>query len=145
MPESRLVRSETDRLLAGVCGGIAAYLNIDPVFVRLGFLLLIPSGGVGIPLYLALMIAMPAAGSTADTPAAVAQANIAELGDALHTALVRLGRAARPQPVATAVILLGAYLLLRNLTGFVLDLRLVGPLLLVGAGVYLLFGRSGES
>ena len=45
----RLTRSTTDRKVAGVCGGIAKYLNIDPTVVRLLFLVSIffapPVGG----------------------------------------------------------------------------------------------------
>ena len=39
MSESRLTRSETDKMIAGVCGGLAEYLNLDPVWVRLLFVL----------------------------------------------------------------------------------------------------------
>ena len=35
MSESRLVRSENDRIIAGVCGGLASYLEIDPALVRM--------------------------------------------------------------------------------------------------------------
>ena len=34
-PTKRLMRSTTDRLLAGVCGGLADYLNVDPTLVRI--------------------------------------------------------------------------------------------------------------
>lgn len=37
MQQTRLMRSETDKMIAGVCGGLAEYLNIDPVLVRLAF------------------------------------------------------------------------------------------------------------
>jgi phage shock protein PspC (stress-responsive transcriptional regulator) len=40
VPRSRLVRSATDRKIAGVCGGIAAYLGIDSTFVRLAVVIL---------------------------------------------------------------------------------------------------------
>lgn len=35
--EKRLYRSNTDKMLCGVCGGIAEYFNIDPTIVRLGW------------------------------------------------------------------------------------------------------------
>lgn len=35
MSENKLTRSETDKMIAGVCGGLAEYLNLDPVWVRL--------------------------------------------------------------------------------------------------------------
>ena len=48
----KLYRSRTSRKLAGVCGGIAEYFNIDPILVRLGFVLLFLLGGGGVLIYL---------------------------------------------------------------------------------------------
>jgi phage shock protein C len=60
MVERRLYRSRKDRLIAGVCGGLAEYFNIDPVIVRLVALLLLIAGGVpgGLP-YLILWVVVP--------------------------------------------------------------------------------------
>ena len=46
-------RSATDRVLTGVAGGIGERLEIDPVIVRLGFVILTFAGGVGLLLYVA--------------------------------------------------------------------------------------------
>src|SRR5438105_2038269 len=54
MPVPRLVRSADDRLIAGVCGGIAAALSLDANLVRFVFALLALAGGAGILLYLAI-------------------------------------------------------------------------------------------
>ena len=54
----RLYRSSKDRKLGGVCAGLGDYFNIDPVIVRLAFLLLIFAGG-GIA-YLVAWIIVPA-------------------------------------------------------------------------------------
>ena len=37
--QKRLIRSKTQRMIGGVCGGIAEYFNIDPTIIRLGFVL----------------------------------------------------------------------------------------------------------
>ncbi len=55
----RLYRSRTDRQIAGVCGGIAAYFNTDPTIVRLLFVLLALAGGPGLILYIILAIIIP--------------------------------------------------------------------------------------
>ena len=55
----RLTRSSTDRRIAGVCGGIANYLNIDPTVVRIIFLLALLFGGFGFWAYLIVWIAAP--------------------------------------------------------------------------------------
>ncbi|MBR6049206.1 MAG: PspC domain-containing protein [Bacteroidales bacterium] len=55
----RLMRSTTDRRIAGVCGGIASYLNIDPTVVRIIFLLALLCGSFGFWAYLIVWIAAP--------------------------------------------------------------------------------------
>ena len=55
----RLTRSLTDRKIAGVCGGIAKYLNIDPTVVRIIFLLALLCGTFGFWAYLIVWIAAP--------------------------------------------------------------------------------------
>jgi signal transduction histidine kinase len=55
VPVLQFERSEDDRVLAGVCGGVAATLGVDATLVRLVFALLALAGGAGILLYLALM------------------------------------------------------------------------------------------
>jgi len=55
----RMYKSRRDRMIDGVCGGIAEYFDIDPTIVRGLFILLILFGGTGILLYIGGMIIMP--------------------------------------------------------------------------------------
>lgn len=57
----RLYRSRTDRIMAGVCGGIAEYFSIDPLIIRLLYLVLtvLFFFGGGILIYVILWIAIP--------------------------------------------------------------------------------------
>lgn len=56
----KLYRSKTDRKLAGVCGGLANYFNIDSTLIRVGFVLLaLPGGLPGVLPYLILWIVIP--------------------------------------------------------------------------------------
>ena len=55
----RLTRSRTDCRIAGVCGGIAQYLNIDPTVVRIVFLVLLLMGGGGGLIYLIVWLCAP--------------------------------------------------------------------------------------
>ena len=59
MNEKKLYKSSTDKKLAGVCGGIAEYFNIDSTLVRLGWVLFSLLGGSGLILYLIAAIIMP--------------------------------------------------------------------------------------
>lgn len=61
----RLYRDVDNSVLGGVCSGLAAYLNTDPVLIRVLFAVLIFSFGVIIPVYIILWIVVPAAITTA--------------------------------------------------------------------------------
>jgi phage shock protein PspC (stress-responsive transcriptional regulator) len=55
----RLTRSQDDKVLFGVCGGIAQRFGVDAVWVRLGFVALALLFGKGVLLYLLLTIVLP--------------------------------------------------------------------------------------
>ncbi len=57
--QARLTRSANDKVIGGVCGGLAQYFGIDAVIVRLIFVALIFAGGMGILLYPILWLIMP--------------------------------------------------------------------------------------
>ncbi len=69
-PPRRLTRSSSDRVLAGVAGGLARHFELDPVLVRLAFVLLTIFAGSGVLLYVVLALVLP--GDTAHDPAAPA-------------------------------------------------------------------------
>ncbi|MCA9726301.1 MAG: PspC domain-containing protein [Candidatus Eisenbacteria bacterium] len=60
-PEStrRLYRSRTDKKIAGVCGGLAAYFGMDPVIPRIIWVVLILGAGVGLLAYLICWLVIP--------------------------------------------------------------------------------------
>jgi phage shock protein PspC (stress-responsive transcriptional regulator) len=58
---NRLHLSNTDRMMAGVCGGLGENVNLDPVFVRVAFVMLAFACGFGVLLYLALWLLLPRA------------------------------------------------------------------------------------
>ena len=57
----RMYRNPDDTIISGVCGGIGAYLNTDPVLFRILFVLFTVFFGVGFFVYIALWIALPSA------------------------------------------------------------------------------------
>ncbi|HXW38264.1 MAG TPA: PspC domain-containing protein [Acidimicrobiales bacterium] len=57
--DERLHRSRRDRMVAGVAGGLADYLGVDPTIVRLSFVALAVMGGLAVPLYLAGWLVIP--------------------------------------------------------------------------------------
>jgi len=54
-----LTRSTTDRKISGVSGGLAGYLGIDPLLVRIGFVVTALTSGVGLIAYVAMMALVP--------------------------------------------------------------------------------------
>lgn len=55
----KLYRSETNRKLAGVCGGIGEYFSIDPTLVRLGWVVITLCAGAGLLAYIIAAIIIP--------------------------------------------------------------------------------------
>ncbi|MBE5877741.1 MAG: PspC domain-containing protein [Lachnospiraceae bacterium] len=55
----RLYKSQTNRKLCGVCGGIGEYLNLDPTVIRLLWILFTFCGGCGLLAYIIAAIVMP--------------------------------------------------------------------------------------
>jgi len=59
MEKKKLYRSKKDRMIGGVCGGIAEYFDIDPVLVRIIAVLTIFANGIGIIAYIIAWIIIP--------------------------------------------------------------------------------------
>ncbi|MCD6576927.1 MAG: PspC domain-containing protein [Anaerolineaceae bacterium] len=57
--KKRLYRSKDDRMVAGVCAGLAEYIDIDPTIVRLLFALGLIAGGATFWVYLVMMMVVP--------------------------------------------------------------------------------------
>ena len=57
MKEKKLMKSR-DKVICGVCGGVAEYFEIDPLIVRIGFLAFVLAGGSGLILYLVAAVLM---------------------------------------------------------------------------------------
>lgn len=119
----RLRRSRGDRMVAGVCGGIAEYFAIDPIIVRLGFVALTILGGSGIGIYLIAWLVMP--DETQDESTAV-------------NALRGGGRAGGRSLVALGLLIVGIIIFSGSLFWFPLGDGLFLPLLILAAGIALL-------
>lgn len=65
----RLLRSRSDRRIAGVCGGLGRHLDIDPTWIRLAFAALFVTTGTGLLFYIILWVVMPLEAATTDARA----------------------------------------------------------------------------
>ncbi len=134
--EKRLLRSNRDRMIAGVCSGLADYLNVDPTLVRIVFIVLtLVTGGLFGIVYLLLWVVTPEAGRSIPTPPTVPPSS----------AIVPTGE---PTPVEPGAAPLASDTAATPGTAAPSapsrprDLRIVGWIALA-IGVYLLLGQLG--
>jgi phage shock protein PspC (stress-responsive transcriptional regulator) len=138
----RFYRSRTDRIVFGVCGGLARYFEIDVTLVRVIFVLLALSGSLGILLYIILAIITPLEPGqklTADTAAnlkhfvdevkAGANSIAAEMRGSANTTRNILG---------LLIVAIGLALLMQNLFHVIIRWTLFTPILIVIFGLYLI-------
>ncbi|HBB13227.1 MAG: PspC domain-containing protein [Treponema sp.] len=59
MSSKKLYKSNSDKKLAGVCGGIAEYFDVDSTIIRLAWVLFTLAGGAGLLAYIIAAIVMP--------------------------------------------------------------------------------------
>ena len=136
MSEARLTRSNTDTMIAGICGGLAAYVGIDSAIIRALFFFLVLASGIGIPIYLILWFIMPTEDNMHQPNAEVIQNNIEEIGNTVSKNISRFGR---PGTVGAILILFGIYFLLSQMGALHwLGGGIFWPLLIVGLGIYML-------
>jgi len=145
----RLYRSQVDRMLTGVAGGMAEYLRVDPVIVRMLWVVAVfLSSGVGLLVYVALAIVTPSAPPLDD--ASDDGAHGAEAPDAAGTRTGDGGRTASPTRLAassngaallvgSALIVIGTAALMSQFGWF--DAWRLWPLRLIAIGGLLIFNQ----
>lgn len=148
-------RSETDRMLGGVCGGLGNYLGVDTTLVRLFFVILFFGTGIGVLVYLALWIIAPSE-STLNKDMTWKE-SLQDSGENFGERINNVGSeftAAMRQPhpkagiiIGGSLIALGGLLFIENL-GIPwlhwLDFDILWPVLLIVAGGMILIRRSQE-
>jgi phage shock protein C len=152
---ARLYRSKTDRMVGGVCGGLGQYLGLDPVIVRLFFVVLAFANGVGMLIYLVMWIIVPYEGQSDVTMREAIRSGADEMAERAHALGSELRNGLRtPNPqtgliIGAALVILGAVLLLQNIFQSlnIAWLRWFGfdtlwPLILIIGGVVLLWRRA---
>ena len=148
--KTKLVRSQADRMVAGVCGGLAQYLGIEAVWVRLFFVLVAFANGFGLLVYLLMWIVIPEAGRESATPGETIHANAEEIAGKAQELASGMGKAVSNVPnrqagiiLGAALIILGGVFLLDNLHILAwLNFHQLWPLILIAGGVALLVSRA---
>ena len=153
MMPTRLERSTVNKVVAGVCGGIAEYLQVDPTLVRVFFVVgTIVTGGLGLLAYIVLIVLMPLPGQPApfvkQTGVSTSTVEGAAAGDPAATTPVLAApedpEAAERRRAAFGLVLiaLGAIFLFGNAGLFrIVRWELAWPLVLIAIGALLLAQR----
>ena len=134
----RVDRSQEDKIIAGVCGGIAEYLKVDSVWIRLVAVILALASGVGIVIYIVAWIIMPKNPNhkqSGDTRAEEVVKKISTKAEKKDEGITR-GRLF----AGMLLILIGTGLLLRNIFNW-FSFNYVWPLIIIAIGLFIMAGR----
>lgn len=131
-------------MIAGVCGGLGEYFEIDPVLVRIIFVVLTLAGAAGVWIYLLLWIVIPNKGDASESMEEQVKKNAQEIGDRVTkvTKTVQQDRNAR-MVLGSFVVFVGVFLILANLgilSWFRFDL--IWPIILVVCGIYIILKQK---
>lgn len=128
----RLYRSRSERIIGGVCGGVATYLNMDPAVVRILFLISFFAFGFGGLLYIAALVIIPEEPKRSEADARPVKRTVS--------------KGTIPLIFGVMLVIFGALLLADQLDIFgpgwlhfhFFPWRLFWPMVLIGIGIYLL-------
>ncbi len=143
---NKLCRSTTDIVIAGVAAGIADFFEIDPLIVRILFILLFAFGGSGLVIYLILWIIVPKKGDKSKNTEEIVKKNVAELKAKVQKLVKEIKTAScnhhkrdhkNKKWFGVMVLALGAMLILRNMGVFYM--RDFWPAALLVLGLVILF------
>ncbi|MFP3897546.1 MAG: PspC domain-containing protein [Anaerolineales bacterium] len=81
----RLFRSENDRIIGGVCGGLGQHLNVAPLILRILFVVGAMANGVGLVVYILLWIFVPSESAEYGDQEEMIHQNISEIRDRART------------------------------------------------------------
>ena len=151
METKRLVRSQSDSIIGGVCGGLGVYLGIDSTLVRLFFVLLAFAEGIGFLVYFILWVVVPredrVEGTTLGENVRSSAEEIAERAREMGEELQKGVKTPSHQTglyIGLGLIIIGMYYLLQGLNIYWLSWLkwgVIWPVLVIIAGILLLVRR----
>lgn len=146
MSTQKLYRSEADRIIGGVAGGLGDYFDLDSSLIRIIFILLVLAGGSGLFLYLLLWLIIPTKSNLADTREETVKKNAKEIEAKAKKTVdevrksQKINQQERGKWVGIILLILGSLLLLRNM-GW-LQLEVFWPVALIAIGLMILFRKQ---
>lgn len=146
----KLVRSKRDKMIGGVAGGIAEYFEIDPIIIRLLFVLIGFSIGSGVLIYIILWIIIPEEGDESLNNSQVIKKNSVEFEKTVEGIVEnRNNRKMFQLLFGLGIVLCGVYMILGNLgltnvfnIGWFLSK--FWPVAIIALGVFILVGNNKD-
>ncbi|MBL7036784.1 PspC domain-containing protein [Candidatus Microgenomates bacterium] len=131
----KLYRSEKDRTIAGVAGGLGDFFSTDPVFIRIMFVLMSVFGGGGVFIYIILWIVIPSKSKLGKPSEEYIQENVEELKTKSQEIAGKEPRVL----LGIIIIVIGSSLLMQNFGFYKFDfLWKFWPLALIALGFTML-------
>lgn len=152
-PPKKLVRSSTDKIVAGVCGGLGKYFEIDPIILRILFAIITLTAHGGLIIYIVLWIIMPEDTDEGLDSKKIVEKNAKQLEQKFEEAVenVDISRSGKLMRVffGFAVALFGLYLLFLNfgIKKYLNIFWYVGklwPVFIIVLGLYILIKQNDE-
>ncbi|TSC96281.1 MAG: putative stress-responsive transcriptional regulator [Candidatus Berkelbacteria bacterium Licking1014_2] len=145
----QLYRSRTNRVVAGVCGGLGKFLDIDPVIIRILFVILTLWGGAGILLYIICVVLIPLESNGKED-----NGTKSDLGDKIESAVKEIKDSAKEkrnhlksqQIVGLILIALGIIFIVENFWPW-FEVGLYWPIIPIAIGLAIIaktLGRKAE-
>lgn len=135
----KLYLSQEDKMIAGVCGGIAEYLNIDAIWVRLVFLITMFTSGVGLIAYIIFWILVPENPNQKRSERTVAEEKVSEISEKIKDTKVE--SSSGRYIGGLILIAIGGIFLFEELF-WSINWDFIWPVLLIGLGIYILVKKE---
>lgn len=132
-----LTRSKTNRMLAGVCGGLGHYFGVDPVLFRILFVILTIIEGSGLLIYFVLWLLIPEESTVENNTAQVVTSAKVE-----EKRVDPLANRQTRAVIGAIVVLIGIIMLSRSLFAFTwLQWKTIWPLTFIFLGIFIITKR----
>lgn len=148
--EKKLQRNQQDKMIAGVCSGLADYFDLDVTWVRIAFVVAVMAGASGLLAYIVLWIAVPRKPYVPDYGQFTADYKVNDPGNPVkpfpYTAPKKKDTGSGRLIAGAIFIFFGIFFLLNefNLIPDWVEFHNLWPLILIGIGIYTLSGAVNK-
>ncbi len=138
--QRKLYRSESEKLIAGVCGGLAEYFGVDPLLVRFIFVVL-ALNGLGVVLYLVMWVVIPTRSMPEMVSEEIMRHNVNEMRERVRQITRSFRESSQGSMIiGLALVALGVLFIARELLPAIPS-GIVWPVVLILIGAFMLLRR----